>query len=878
MKLNKFLMAFAAVAMVGCSSEDVMDFSANQAPEDSRMIQLDENFAIAGVSTDDGVTRTHWEQSGTKLVNKFLPILNADAAVDDVLDTKVDKFDQAVGLCWLGQTPGAEVYTNYQFYHFGWLKQGEDNATIECTKLTNGAWYDEIKFTAANAAGEADQTKFAFVDPAAKDFAITALNYNSGVYKTDNKSIFGGDYIVYYPFNEDFNEVGTIPAEATTAFNPVPTTLTDPALGYATFRYSNKVHIDGGSQAGGFGLKNLSSLVRLKVSGNSGKTIDQIVLWSKKEQILKQAKLDATKILAGKEGTELYDETEGSTVGAKTIVATLGTAHTVTTANPANAYVTALPTTVEDLVVFVHSQDKKWATINVGKKEFEAGGAALVEVSPKASDFKTNFIAVDETSLNQALTDAAGLTATIEVIGDITLTTNRTINEPNITIKGDAIIVPENVTLTLNTKMESDIRVLGKACCTDPALSGGRLTINGGTISNVTMEPAEATITGTAPATYENYNPLVTYQTAAATVAAGKTFDAQAGNILVNAAVAHKANINIAEGVKVTVSATGDLNFMGATVVNNGTIEVEKAGTFDITDKDGNASAEDGKNMTNNGEFIHNVDANVGTAVQLMQQNGVYRCRVHKQEKLYDAYQKWLACSVIEIVGTAGNTEPFDLGVAEKTINYQHNGKYIDIEVNTTGVTYFNNPDDGSGNGDNKNIQVGKLTVLNGGLNVTYVKGDGKRELTVNDDMTLSASARLASSKMITVKKNIIVNNGAMLRFMGKKTNEGGLAVSGDITVSGTGSHFNAGDQVDALNITCTNFTLADGAQATFGNRTEGDTKNMTVSETITNGTGCTFTIVAANQEGGSLLATITCTKLIVGGDFTNGKPQVVAK
>ena len=165
MKLNKFLMAFAAVAMVGCSSEDVMDFSANQAPEDSRMIQLDENFAIAGVSTDDGVTRTHWEQSGTKLVNKFLPILNADAAVDDVLDTKVDKFDQAVGLCWLGQTPGAEVYTNYQFYHFGWLKQGEDNATIECTKLTNGAWYDEIKFTAANAAGEADQTKFAFVDP-----------------------------------------------------------------------------------------------------------------------------------------------------------------------------------------------------------------------------------------------------------------------------------------------------------------------------------------------------------------------------------------------------------------------------------------------------------------------------------------------------------------------------------------------------------------------------------------------------------------------------------------------------------------------------------------------------------------------------------------
>ena len=89
---------------------------------------------------------------------------------------------------------------------------------------------------------------------------------------------------------------------------------------------------------------------------------------------------------------------------------------------------------------------------------------------------------------------------------------------------------------------------------------------------------------------------------------------------------------------------------------------------------------------------------------------------------------------------------------------------------------------------------------------------------------------------------------------------------------------FNA-DGIDALDITCANFTLADGATAKFGNRTEGDTKNLTVSGTITNPTGCTFSIHAANQNGaGSVLATITCTKLMVGGDFPGGKPQVVAK
>ena len=62
--------------------------------------------------------------------------------------------------------------------------------------------------------------------------------------------------------------------------------------------------------------------------------------------------------------------------------------------------------------------------------------------------------------------------------------------DANITIKGDDIIVPEDVTLNLKTNMESDVRVLGKSCCT--GTKGGRLRIIGGTVNNVTMEPTEA--------------------------------------------------------------------------------------------------------------------------------------------------------------------------------------------------------------------------------------------------------------------------------------------------------------------------------------------------------------------------------------------------
>lgn len=885
MKLNKLFMGLAAMAIVGCSSDDLNVAAPEQAAEDSRMIQLDPNFAIAGVGVEDTGTRTHWYNDGGNLANQFLPILTGAYAADEVLDTKVDVTKQAVGLCWLGQTPGADVYTNYQFYHFGWLKQGESSATIECDELTNGAWYDEIKFTAAGGAADAEPAigYFAFVDPATKDFAIAALNYNSGVYKTENKSIFGGDYIVYYPFNEAFNEVGTIPAKAVTSFDAASSDYTALYLGDATFRYSNKVQIDGGAKASGFGLHNLSALVNLKVTGASGTNIDKIVLWSKKEQLLEQANLAADKILAGKTGKDLYAETKGT----KTIVATLATPDAAYLGHDVNTYITALPTEVEDLVAYVHRIDGKWATITLGKVEFEPNTGKVVTIGVAPTDFETKFIAVDEASFKTALKEARPVATpanpvTIEVIGDITLKAkdvdgvivpaagtfdiNNTA-DADITIKGDKIIVPEDVTLTVNTKMESDVRVLGKSCCSGAL--GGRVFVAGGKLGNVTMEPAEATVTA---ANYDDYNPAVIYD-GDATIDAGKTFDVQAGNVTVNAAVAHKGNINIAEGVKVTVSETGDLNFMGAKVTNDGTIEVKKAGKFDITDKDGNASATDGKNMTNNGLFIHNVDAAVGTAVQLMKQNGVYRCRVDKQIKLDDAYQKWTACSVIEMVDAGQN---YDLGVAEKNINYKHNGKFIDIEVNTTSVTTFTNPADGSGNGDNKIIQVGKLTVMQGGLYVPYVTGTGKRELTVNGDFTVSVTSSLYTSKKITVKENLIVDNGATLKYAGEKKNEGGLAVEKDINVSA--ATFDASIlKVDALDITCANFTLAEGAIANFGNRTEGDTKNLTVSGTITNPAGCLFNILGANQVGGSILATITCKKLIVGGNWGDGgRPQVV--
>jgi hypothetical protein len=399
--------------------------------------------------------------------------------------------------------------------------------------------------------------------------------------------------------------------------------------------------------------------------------------------------------------------------------------------------------------------------------------------------------------------------------------------------------------------MESDIRVLGKSCCS--GTTGGCLNVNGGTISNVTLEPTEAKVNSETD--YNKYNPLVVYKAGAtvATVAAGKTFNAKAGRIVVRKAVEHKGDINIAQGVKLTVYTTGDLNFMGGAVVNNGTIEVMKGGKFDMTDANGNATATDGQRMTNNGTFIHNVDAGVGTAVQKMNQNGEYRCRVDEQKKLDDAYLQWTACSVIEMVNTAD--EKYDLKNAK-----QHNEANVDIEVNaTTYKTTFDNTTD---------VAIGDLTAKS----ELEIKS-GSKAFTVNDNMTVEANTTLTSSKGFTVKGDLTIK-GAGVELTYKKANESGLAVTGDITVSGNAANFNASED-GAIKITCANFYLSDKAEAHFGNRTAGSAtdKTMAVTGTISNPEGCTFDMKAA--AGGNLLAWITCNSLQVGGTFTGARPIV---
>lgn len=919
MKLNKILMALAATAIVGCTSDDLNDFSAKQAPEDSRMIELNSNFVLAGVGDQGAFTRTHWEQDAKALVNKFLPIYAVTPSDGDVLSNDVDKDVQAVGLCWLGDTPGAEVYTNYQFYHYGWLKKGETEAEVDnCDpfNLYNGVSYNEITLsgiTSEVAGDEADENTFdwsAITTPVNK--SAWELNYNSGVYKTDNKTIFGGKYIVYYPYNPKFQEKGTIPAKAVTSFDWNATTddYDSPELGQATFRYSAPVPIQGGMNAANFGLFNLSTLVRLNVftataaEAYINEEIDKVILYSESEKLYKQANLGADKIAAGKQGQELYAETERTKTITVNFTGTLPKVNVKATTG-VSAYITVLPTTVDDLVALVHNKTHDfWYRVQLPATEFKAGNGQVINITVKEANITTDYVAVDQASLEAALkaADAAASESnpqTITVIGDIELSSNLTIdatlltysNGKYITIDGGAIIVPQGKKLTIETlkEVKSDIRVLGKDCCTT-GVDGGRLVVNSTstdpkdviTLNNVTLEKTEAKVLNETD--FEKYNPMVTYQgtTGAANIviADGKKVNVIGGTVKVDWAVEHKGDIEIAKDGKVNVSSTGNLSFLGSTVDNYGTIEVAKKGQFYMKNANGSSVWTDGQTMTNHetGKFIHNVDAVVGTAVQFMNQNGEYRCRVDKQKALDDAYTQWTACNVIEMVDAGAAT--YDLA---KACQHKHKGvdKYIDIEVNNpSNETTFNDPAPSTGNSDGLNIQIGNLTVVKGSkpLTINYPKiGTKQRQLTVNGNMTASENTTLKESDKITVTGNLAIDNKAKLTYAGGKKIVNGLKVNGDITV--TDATFDASAD-GAILIECKNFSLINkdatytSTAATFGNRTAGDNnKSMTVKGTISNGKGCKFTISPAS--GANLLAWITCYKVEGEGTFA-GTPTVI--
>lgn len=827
--LTSFALAAATGSMfVACNNEDFV--TENGAIEQSGMIELSENFMISAAGVDNASTRTHWQlnEKGA-LTNVYIPVAAAAGAGNNTLGGNLVTAP-SIGLCWIGTAgAGEQVYTNYEFFHNGWLAKDETAKFDPCddSELTNGWLYSDLNVKGAKTTpgeevfekvDDLEQAVGATTKKDAEGNTLTVkdnLDLNSGVYKTCNKAIFGGQYIAYYPYNADFKDAGAIPATSVVEFTDMENNdPTDLQLSNNTFRYTNVATINGGTQAEGFGFKNLSGVVRVVLKGTAdlGNKITKVMLYSPSSSFVKEVLLSPAKIAAGATGTELYSKVVATN---KTIVVNMATDLSIKKDGGADCtvYLTALPAKISDLTVMVQDTEGKWAECEIGNFEIVAGEGRELVATYSANAFKQVYYAVDQTTLDAAITKckSAGLsttkTATIKVLGDITLESNVEV-PAYVTIDGDKVIVPEKVTLTLanNSAIKSAVEVEGKSCCSNAA-AGGKLVVAGATIyGNVTTTVGEAT--PAKPGTIEF--------TANAVVGADAVIES-AGTVdfKENSNVAIYGTLTLDQDVVATVAEKSVVAVKGGTINNNGTFEVQ--GDFSMLDAQGSTVAAAGTNFKNNGTFIDNVGSKVGGATQYMTfgENGDYICKVDGEQRMNEAYENKTACSTIEIISTTK-----DLYTFEKV--RPHNGKDVDIVV--TGNSMYFTP--------NKAITIGNLTIVS-----------QKNEV------------------FIGKTKEVLDSNG---NHSGWAT----IKVNGDIVAGGVFYCEN-----DVRNMEANNLLVVNQGKVKFKNREDSQDKTLTVNETIEVQKGGSFEI--AEATGTNNIAYVTCTKLVEGGTFI-GKPIVV--
>ena len=836
MKTKLILSSLALAALAaGCSQDEFDVVNGGTDNNQAGLIELSENFMIGGAGVDAPATRTHWALNNNKLTNVYMPIASSTGGNNEIAvsgGTAQLVLAPSIGLCWLGQTPNDQVYTNYEFYHNGWLGKNQENAIFdECDDavLTNGWLYSDLSIAAAVTDGEEIATKASDftevnggkVDAQNKTLAVADMNLNSGVYKTCNKAIFGGDYIAYYPYNPNFKDAGTIPATSVVAFEGLEKNdAANLAIAENTFRYSNVATIEGGQMAKGFGFNNLSGVIRLVLKSakdNYTQQVNKVLLYSPSSKFLTEVHLSAAKIAAGAKGTELYASQDAT---SKTIVATMASGQELSIAGAASnastasstIYLTALPTTVNDLTVLAQATDGKWAESNVGSVTIAAGEGTEI-VAKFSGKFEDVYYAVDQESLEAALTKigtsaTSTKKATIRVLGDITLTDDVTIEKYTV-VEGDKIIVPEDVTLTLNDNatVNSDIVVKGQECCTS-STAAGKLVAKGATINgDLTIEAAEDSKKAAGSAEFANG--------AVAAVIGANSVVTTDGDITIDEVLDIRGAVTVNKDAEVSIESNGDVNVKGGTLVNDGTIEVD--GKFAMLDAQGTTVASAGQNMTNNGTFIDNVGSTIGGATQYMNQNGEYICKVNSEYRLSEAYVNKTACSTIQFVELNSTTTAYNYVFTATPV--QHNGEHVKIVVDVANVTFT----------PGKAITIGELTVNSG------------------------ADLNIAKTSTSTVNKVTVLNT---------------ITVVGDINVTGDFS-----TATGVVNMTADNMTVNKGGTATFANRESQTDKTMEISSTIEVKNGATFTITDA--IGTNLPAYITCTKLIEGGTF-NGKPEVI--
>lgn len=491
MKTKHLLFTAAMVsAFAACTNDDFVSESSNAIRDDKGLlVELSENFAIAATK-GDAETRAY-DQNG-----KFVWVPNAVNPTDGSATEPA-----TLGLCWTGvnntnpeysalQTTDYRVFTNYKFEHQGWLYEGEALPKYDACKSTptikNGQFIPTLGSEAATwkTSGKAGDNDLLIVPDATNekfyskasvtgDFANTKLDFGAGFFKSKLGTIYQGEYIVYFPYSDEFYN-GPVQA-----VSPKTISLTNlqgkpkvdgqvqhdlytwSAMSKYAFSVGYTANMDGGVDAQSFttGILSGGVVVRLTNSANDALTrrINTITLYSKNEQFILKQNLSAAAIKAANNNKAMYGENfyyGEPTETSKTIVATVANVSGQGLAPAKDNYVDivipVLPTKVDDLTVLMTNEDNLTAEYKVaGTTTIKSVGQGwtVVEVDTKNLTFDKVY-ATNETSFRAATNNvgtsfntnlAKANSKTVRVLGQIEISAA----QPAIAIRGGYTIVGE---------------------------------------------------------------------------------------------------------------------------------------------------------------------------------------------------------------------------------------------------------------------------------------------------------------------------------------------------------------------------------------------------------------------------------------------------
>lgn len=805
-----YLTVLGATLLASCSNEiESLEKTAQTNNKyASELVDVSKNFTlIGGYENSNGATRAEW---------------NFDGA-DRVAQSKwAWKSTDVIGAAWVGRnykgdainhdftaSLSGKVLSNYQF---------------DITKYSAAAVNDFASMTEANTTNDAS--------------AWTGRV--KGAFQTNNLKMFGGDYIVYTPFDETLTEEGYITMKAPVELEQA--TLSDQgmfqaagnanyfnAYGYSTKMVGGQPEIGANIAAGSFALRPLNRIVAVRLTTSETVTnVKKLYIYSENSEIFTQNGLSASKIAQGEKEAAVpggkittlpYEEkndkietttavrttlttpgdvapnTLNGTAPAGTNVVTADAAY-IDTYNEKYIYSMLMPVNFQnEWEVIVTKTTQKAAKRTVKPMQINPSSdyvvIAMGEDADKNADFNT-YVAFDCAEFETAATAAQG-----DIVYDAPTIIHkwpfrilREIeygNEPshtdvalqNVTVEGQKITVVDGATLTIdnNTAFAEGFKIVNK---------GDIIVKAGADLSNLE-------IVNEGEIVLQNGAVLSATVTGKGTITV--VSDARAS--ITGSVEANEVNLVTETSGQTILDVTGSLTIYKQLSIPTENCKFYVKGSGNVTVKNG-ATVEnygtvnlDGANtvmkVESGAEFIDRIGSHMGGYAlksDNMQVYGEYICEVNTQA-LFDDVMVQKKAVVTRIRITPGITgDQFDYTLDNSVTDYKSTNVYqedkqVDLEVNLVGVELTVSK--------NNQVTFGDL-IVNKATTITTKTGANsdasKLVLTKNvvafQALTLSDGAKLDVALDVFAEADYTVGESAVVNVKGETNAANGATKIGE--------------------------------------------------------------------------------------------------